>query len=65
MVREAFVDDLSAVVKIVMKYRDFYGVESQTEEEVTEFIKKRLENNQSKIFIAISDGANQPVITPI
>ncbi len=55
MVREAFIDDLSSIVKIVMKYRGFYGVESQDEEVVTEFIKSRLENNQSKIFIATSE----------
>ncbi|MBQ8730907.1 MAG: GNAT family N-acetyltransferase [Lachnospiraceae bacterium] len=55
MVREAFIDDLSSVVKLVIKYRGFYGIESQSEEEVTEFIKKRLENKQSKIFIAISE----------
>lgn len=55
MIREAFMDDLSSAVKIIMKYRNFYGIKSQSEEEVTEFVKKRLENKQSKIFIALSD----------
>lgn len=35
-----------------MEYRDFYGVKNQNTEEVKQFIKTRLENNQSKIFIA-------------
>lgn len=52
MVREAHIDDLSSLVGIVMKYRDFYGVNDQNEEEVKQFLNNRLENNQSKVFIA-------------
>lgn len=52
MTREASQADLDSVVSIVMDYRKFYGVESQNESEVRAFIKARMENNQSKIFIA-------------
>lgn len=56
MVREAFIEDLPEIVKIVMKYRDFYGIKDQNESVVEEFVRNRLENNQSKIFIATLDS---------
>ena len=33
MIKEATIDDLKQVVKIVMKYRDFYGVNEQSVED--------------------------------
>ena len=54
MVKEAYIDNLDSIVNIVKAYREFYGVEQQKEEEVKLFLKTRLENNQSKIFIAIN-----------
>ena len=56
MIREADINDLTQVVKIVMKYREFYGVNEQDEAAVTQFIKARMENEQSKIFIAEEEG---------
>lgn len=56
MIREADINDLTQVVKIVMKYREFYGVDVQDEAAVTQFIKARMENEQSKIFIAEEEG---------
>lgn len=52
MIREGKIADLEKIVSIVMQYRSFYGVENQNEKEVRNFIKARIENNQSKIFIA-------------
>ena len=56
MIKEATIDDLKQVVKIVMKYRDFYGVDEQSVEDVEKFMKSRFENQQSKVFIATSDA---------
>ncbi|MBP1556757.1 MAG: GNAT family N-acetyltransferase [Oscillospiraceae bacterium] len=56
MVREADINDLTQVIKIVMKYREFYGVNEQDKAAVTQFIKARMENEQSKIFIAEEAG---------
>ena len=33
MIKEAKIDDLKQVVEIVMKYRDFYGVNEQSVED--------------------------------
>ena len=57
MIKEATIADLKAVVEIVMKYRDFYGVEEQSREDVEAFIKCRFENQQSKVFIATSENS--------
>lgn len=53
MVKCAAIDDLNEIVNLVMKYRDFYGVHNQSREEVESFIRDRITNDQSKIFIAI------------
>lgn len=53
MVKCAAIDDLNEIANLVMKYRDFYGVHNQSREEVESFIRDRITNDQSKIFIAI------------
>ena len=55
MVKEAYMDDLETIVNIVKKYREFYGVENQKEDEIEQFIKARMENAQSKIFLATDE----------
>ncbi len=55
MIKEASIDDLAEVVKIVMKYREFYGIEKQSKQDVEEFIRTRILNEQSKIFVATID----------
>lgn len=56
MIKVADMTDLENVTKIVMKYRKFYGVENQNENEVKDFLKERIKNNQSKIFLAFDDS---------
>lgn len=60
MIKEATIDDLNQVVDIVMKYRQFYGVDKQSVEDVKSYMKSRLKNQQSKVFVAI--GENNEVI---
>ena len=56
MIKTADINDLENVTKIVMKYRKFYGVENQSENEVRDFMRARIENNQSKIFLTFADS---------
>lgn len=56
MIKEATIDDLKQVVDIVMKYREFYGVDKQRIEDIEAFMKSRFENQQSKVFVAISEN---------
>lgn len=56
MIKTADINDLENVTKIVMKYRKFYSVENQSENEVRDFMRARIENNQSKIFLAFADS---------
>ena len=55
MVKEAHMDDLAAIVNMIKKYRKFYKVENQNEEEIEQFVKTRLKNVQSKIFLATDE----------
>ncbi len=55
MIRKGQIEDLEKIAGIVMQYRKFYGVENQDENEVRDFIKARIENCQSEIFIAEND----------
>ena len=55
MVKEAHMDDLAAIVNMIKKYRKFYKVENQNEEEIEQFVKSRLKNAQSKIFLATNE----------
>ena len=48
-------DDLAAIVNMIKKYRKFYKVENQNEEEIEQFVKTRLKNAQSKIFLATDE----------
>lgn len=52
MVRKAPSDDIEDLVRLVMEYREFYGVKNQDADEVRNFMKARLENGQSKVFVA-------------
>ena len=56
MIKEATIEELKQVVDIVMKYREFYGVDKQRIEDVESFMKSRFENQQSKVFIATSEN---------
>ena len=38
MIKEATIDDLKQVVDIVMKYREFYGVDKQRIEDIEAYI---------------------------
>ena len=56
MVKIAGTGDIDEAVELIMEYRTFYGVESQSENEVKAFVQDRIKNNQSKIFIAFTDS---------
>lgn len=51
-VRLATENDVEQVAAIVKKYRTFYEVSNQDEDEIKSFIKERLVKSESKIFIA-------------
>lgn len=53
--REASIGDLNAVVSLFEKYRSFYQQENNLIG-ATKFIRSRIENNESTIFIAESNG---------
>ena len=57
MVRIAEKNDIEGVVDLLMEYRDFYGVKIQDRTEAVRFIMQRMENCESKIFVAM-DGDN-------
>ncbi|MCL2698553.1 MAG: GNAT family N-acetyltransferase [Oscillospiraceae bacterium] len=48
-------DDIEQIISIVKKYREFYNINEQDENEIEVFIRERLINNDSKIFIAINE----------
>ncbi len=48
------------VFELFDKYRVFYKKESDIEL-AKKFVHDRLDNNESVIFVALSDGANQPI----
>lgn len=52
MVRLADMKDIEDVASVLIEYRNFYGVEVQDRAEVEAFIRERMENEQSKIFVA-------------
>ena len=60
MVREAGINDINELAELMMEYRTFYGVKTQTREEVEAFLRERIERNQSKLFVAVT-GENEKV----
>jgi len=55
MVRLANKNDIDGVVELLMEYRGFYGVDKQDRDEAYHFLIERMDNDESKVFIAI-DG---------
>lgn len=51
MIKTADINDLENVTKIVMKYRKFYGVENQSENEVRDFMRRTVGKQVNTIFI--------------
>lgn len=51
MTRLAGINDISILSTLLMEYREFYGVISQNQEEIKNFLLKRIKNDESKIFI--------------
>ncbi|MBP3273288.1 MAG: GNAT family N-acetyltransferase [Ruminococcus sp.] len=45
-------EDIAAAADLIFLYRSFYGVQDQNEDEIYSFVKERISNEQSKIFIA-------------
>ncbi|MCR5478962.1 MAG: GNAT family N-acetyltransferase [Ruminococcus sp.] len=58
MVKEATLEEIDEIIILVKLYREFYGVDCQDASEIENFIRERLTNNQSKIFIALDDKKN-------
>ena len=52
MVRLADENDLNGVVDLLMEYREFYGVKTQDRDDVYQFLLLRMDNNESKVFVA-------------
>ncbi len=56
MVKVATLEEINEIVNLVMQYRTFYGVNQQDRNEVEQFIRERISNNQSRIFIALDES---------
>ncbi len=56
MVKVATLEEINEIVNLVMQYRTFYGVDQQDRNEVEQFIRERISNNQSRIFIALDEN---------
>lgn len=56
VVRQATVSDLDALVPLFDGYRQFYRQPSEPDR-IRQFLKERLEHNQSVIFLALRGGA--------
>ncbi|MCQ2241113.1 hypothetical protein [Treponema sp.] len=54
MIKTADINDLENVTKIVMKYRKFYGVENQSENEVRDFMRRTVGKQVNTISILSS-----------
>ncbi|MDM5154780.1 GNAT family N-acetyltransferase [Bacillus sp. DX1.1] len=52
---EATIEDLEGVASVFNNYRTFYRQESNVEAAKT-FLRKRIEHNESVIFVAVEDG---------
>jgi GNAT superfamily N-acetyltransferase len=50
---------IDKIVDIVIKYREFYKVTTQDILEVKNFMQERIENSESKIFIAINTNTDE------
>lgn len=57
-VLEADLSHLDKVLPLFNKYRKFYDVENKPKE-AEEFLRKRMQGNESKIFLAVTD--NKPI----
>jgi GNAT superfamily N-acetyltransferase len=55
-VRQATVADLDILVPLFDRYRQFYGQASEPER-VRQFLRDRLEHNESVIFVAVREDA--------
>lgn len=51
-VKQATLEDLKALIPLFEAYRIFYGKNSDTEGS-TNFIKQRIENNESVIYLSL------------
>ena len=54
---QAHIEHVDKIVDLYGGYRVFYGREKDVEKEKT-FIKQRIENNESVIFLAVDDGGS-------
>lgn len=55
-IRLALIKDAVQVAEIIKRYREFYGISNQDITEIELFVKERLQNSESKIFIAVEDN---------
>lgn len=54
-------DDIWKIANIIKKYREFYQVITQDDNEIEVFVRERLANNESKIFIALKETTDEIV----
>ena len=52
-------DNLDKIADIVKKYREFYNVPTENINEIKTFMQERLENSESKVFIALNEKTDE------